>query len=613
MKSQRMNPVIPIIPEVSIASILDDRMFPMHSEEAPKPGTEIDVASVCNGCTSGMCCISEDPIEMWPKDVKRLATFLGLSEEQFLQKYGAPLEGHFELDLNVDARIARTRRNPPQALLERKAKTALSECVFLGWRINANGHISRGCTVHTARPDACREYTYAGCSTIAKPTWELATATSAVIEAVEAGINVEHAKHRVRPIRTLVSSKGPALTEELIEYLKGVAHEARIVRDSGANAVSNKGPASYAYPFALRTSLGPVFNNGPIQVSPVSPSLTRRAEIVLAKGVNAYANIANYYSRASDLNYSMNAVSELDTGLYDVSLFFRSGQRSADLWNRLGLQKLMRQGQLEVTRQVRRNLDIPEYRQLLIRAEDVASEGWLRLGILGNVKYDGLRPLSEFCENLRRMYSVHPQSLRSEASFERAYYRALSVRLAAHFEPSIDPHQVLGHYLTLLERTPVTEEHFIDYYNLVTHIGYGICYYGMTSIKGYEKLAERTNVLAWKLYAWMKTNRLRYDDPELIGEFVDATHLLLGFPIDGRVTEVVDTIIEKQHSSGAWMVDHVATGCDWVPGQRELYTAQGEYTYSVEHGTMVAVDALRAFLDSDYGWINRRRNALVLP
>lgn len=121
-----------------------------------------DTHDVCSHCVSGACCTTEGAIALTPFDVLRLAAFFDVSPGDFLEKF---TQDRF-VDPAGDARYTtwiEAQDSSIVTFLRRRSLAAASPCVFLKYAHDADGTPRRVCSVHTARPLACREYYYDHC------------------------------------------------------------------------------------------------------------------------------------------------------------------------------------------------------------------------------------------------------------------------------------------------------------------------------------------------------------------------------------------------------------------------------------------------------------------
>jgi Fe-S-cluster containining protein len=126
----------------------------------------------CGHCLSGSCCSTEDPIGLTALDVLRLSAFLDLSPGAFLERF---TQDRFEEDGNPEHR-ASMLEDPDSSVvtwLRRRANSTFSPCIFLKFVREPDETPRRICSVHPARPLACREYYHDTCKT--RWTGEIAT------------------------------------------------------------------------------------------------------------------------------------------------------------------------------------------------------------------------------------------------------------------------------------------------------------------------------------------------------------------------------------------------------------------------------------------------------
>ncbi len=98
----------------------------------------MDQAFECRMC--GHCCQGEGGIIMTAKDRQRLAEFLGLTEEEMVEKYSETINGKIRLQSREDG-----------------------YCVFF----------NEGCGVHPGRPDICRAWPFFRGNLIDEMSWEM--------------------------------------------------------------------------------------------------------------------------------------------------------------------------------------------------------------------------------------------------------------------------------------------------------------------------------------------------------------------------------------------------------------------------------------------------------
>lgn len=136
-----------------------DRRYPVT---LARQETIADTHDVCSHCVSGACCTAEGAIALTPFDVLRLAAFFDVSPGEFLEKF---TQDRF-VDPAGDARYTTWIEAEDSSIvtfLRRRSLAAASPCVFLKYVHDADGTPRRVCSVHPARPLACREYYYDHC------------------------------------------------------------------------------------------------------------------------------------------------------------------------------------------------------------------------------------------------------------------------------------------------------------------------------------------------------------------------------------------------------------------------------------------------------------------
>src|SRR5664279_5290129 len=136
--------------------------------------------AVCSACIAGTCCTSEGPIALTAFDVLRLSAALDLTPSTFLRE--------FTQDRFDDALGPRYREwldsaeSSVVSFLRRRTLSSFSPCIFLKYVAMPDGTPRRVCSVHPARPLACREYYHDTCAT--RWTGELAVLQAEGYEAV---------------------------------------------------------------------------------------------------------------------------------------------------------------------------------------------------------------------------------------------------------------------------------------------------------------------------------------------------------------------------------------------------------------------------------------------
>lgn len=86
------------------------------------------VAFSCHRC--GNCCRGDGVVVMYPRDIRRAALYLDMTEEAFLAEYGRPV--------------------PDGGHVLRDQGDALRSCIFLT--------PDNGCRIHEAKPQQCRDF-----------------------------------------------------------------------------------------------------------------------------------------------------------------------------------------------------------------------------------------------------------------------------------------------------------------------------------------------------------------------------------------------------------------------------------------------------------------------
>jgi Fe-S-cluster containining protein len=143
-----------------------------------------DAHDVCSHCVSGACCTTEGAIALTPFDVLRLAAFFDLSPGAFLEAF---TQDRF-VDPAGQERYTTWIEAPSSSIvtfLRRRSLAAGSPCLFLKYVHDADGTPRRICSVHPARPLACREYYYDTCRK--RSTGETALVVTDGYEAVRDG------------------------------------------------------------------------------------------------------------------------------------------------------------------------------------------------------------------------------------------------------------------------------------------------------------------------------------------------------------------------------------------------------------------------------------------
>jgi Fe-S-cluster containining protein len=156
------------------------RRYPARADAQQHPRDE---RKVCERCLGGTCCTTEGPIALTPYDVLRLATALDLSPPELLKlftqdRFDGPDGPRYEAWL-------RAPDNSVVSFLRRRTLDAASPCIFLKYLREADGTPRRVCSVHPARPLACREYYHDTCGT--RWTGEMAVLEALGYEALRDG------------------------------------------------------------------------------------------------------------------------------------------------------------------------------------------------------------------------------------------------------------------------------------------------------------------------------------------------------------------------------------------------------------------------------------------
>ena len=143
-----------------------------------------DDRAVCNHCLGGTCCSSEGPIALTAFDILRLATYFQLSPPDFLLTFTQDRFGEGE-DFDRFSAWSHDEESSIVTFLRRRSNHPTSPCIFLKYVESSEGIPRRVCSVHPARPLACREYYYDTC----KKRWtgELAVVQAQGFEAVRQG------------------------------------------------------------------------------------------------------------------------------------------------------------------------------------------------------------------------------------------------------------------------------------------------------------------------------------------------------------------------------------------------------------------------------------------
>lgn len=161
------------------------RPFRRYPARARLQGRIASDADACRHCLGGTCCTSEDPIGLTPFDVLRLSAFLDLSPGGFLVRF---TQDRFAGDDDPAYRQPWIH-DPDSSVvtwLRRRANSRHSPCLFLRYVRDPDGTPRRVCSVHPARPLACREYYHDTCKT--RWTGELAVLQAQGFEWIRDGL-----------------------------------------------------------------------------------------------------------------------------------------------------------------------------------------------------------------------------------------------------------------------------------------------------------------------------------------------------------------------------------------------------------------------------------------
>ena len=149
-----------------------ERRYPARADAQRKPRDE---RAICSRCLGGTCCATEGPIALTPFDVLRLCAALDLAPAEFFRLF---TQDRFEG--GDGERYRHWLANPANSVvsfLRRRTLDAASPCIFLKYIAEPDGTPRRVCSVHAARPLACREYYFNTC----KKRW---TGEMAVLQAI---------------------------------------------------------------------------------------------------------------------------------------------------------------------------------------------------------------------------------------------------------------------------------------------------------------------------------------------------------------------------------------------------------------------------------------------
>jgi Fe-S-cluster containining protein len=146
-----------------------------YPARADAQGTPRDDRAICSRCLGGTCCTTEGPIALTAFDVLRLSAALDLAPAAFFRLF---TQDRFEgTDGERYRQWLADPANSVVSFLRRRTLDAASPCIFLKYITQDDGTPRRVCSVHAARPLACREYYFDTC----KKRW---TGEMAVLQAI---------------------------------------------------------------------------------------------------------------------------------------------------------------------------------------------------------------------------------------------------------------------------------------------------------------------------------------------------------------------------------------------------------------------------------------------
>lgn len=210
------------------------RKFPIRRSEQLLP---LDDRSVCGKCVSGACCSSEGPVALTNFDVLRFAVHFDISPAQFMLDF---TQDRFEKTHSHDFHRAWID-NPDTSVitfLRRRANALFSPCIFLKYTQDSDGTPRRRCSVHTARPLACREYYFDTC----KIRWsgELATSYADGYEGIRDGeITADQAEAGCKRLENQPD-------KDLLSWRWQYAFWSEMRRATDIERANNEGAKSYA-------------------------------------------------------------------------------------------------------------------------------------------------------------------------------------------------------------------------------------------------------------------------------------------------------------------------------------------------------------------------------
>ena len=178
-----------------------ERRYPARADAQSKPRDE---RAICSRCLGGTCCTTEGPIALTPFDVLRLSAALDLAPADFFRLF---TQDRFE---GADGERYRQWLADPSnsvvSFLRRRTLEAASPCIFLKYIAEPDGTPRRVCSVHAARPLACREYYFDTC----KKRW---TGEMAVLQAIGYEAVRDH-EIDADEVERRIAACGPATDDE---------------------------------------------------------------------------------------------------------------------------------------------------------------------------------------------------------------------------------------------------------------------------------------------------------------------------------------------------------------------------------------------------------------
>lgn len=166
--------------ELPVLNFASFRQYPTKQTEQ----SFADDAQVCNGCLSGVCCLTEDPIGLTSFDILRLASFFDMSPAKFMLKF---TQDSFEGEDSEERRRSWNDASKSSIVtwLRRRDNFPTSPCIFLKYIRETDGTPHRICSIHDGRPLSCREFYFHHCKT--RGTGELAALLAEGFEKVRDG------------------------------------------------------------------------------------------------------------------------------------------------------------------------------------------------------------------------------------------------------------------------------------------------------------------------------------------------------------------------------------------------------------------------------------------